>query len=404
MHSGSAGRTAWMVVALVATCGALVLAGYLSVQGLLLKGTPPGCGAGSGCADVLHSRWSSLLGVPVSVPAAGLYAALLILLMRARVRGTGRAALALLSGAILGGVAWFVVLQVAVLRTFCVYCMTDHALGAIAAGATLGWLMRTGHRPAHGVALGALAAGAMAVLQVVQPTSVFRVDLPTGRDYDVVRDDARHVGLLDGTFAFRIPSEPVVGHADAAHLLFLMVDYACPHCRKLHELARELQATRPEHVALVILPTPIHPDCNPAMEQVPDRFAHSCELARLSLAVFGAAPDRWADYDRWLFDPETPRTPDEARAYAEAMLGTPVGAGLPAALDAMLERNIALFGMIPAEHASERRVPVTWAPGRAPIVGPVDRADVLLDLLTASPALSGVGGDPGVHPAAEGTP
>jgi uncharacterized membrane protein len=46
---------------------------YLLYVSLSQRGLPFGCSAGSGCSEVLTSRWSSVLGVPVSGPAVAAY-------------------------------------------------------------------------------------------------------------------------------------------------------------------------------------------------------------------------------------------------------------------------------------------------------------------------------------------
>src|SRR6478672_7609227 len=65
----------WSVPLLAAiACG---VAGYLAYQSLTGK-TPSGCGEGGGCEDVLHSRWSTWLGIPVSLSAVAVYAGLFL--------------------------------------------------------------------------------------------------------------------------------------------------------------------------------------------------------------------------------------------------------------------------------------------------------------------------------------
>src|SRR5262252_3480080 len=55
------------------TIAALGVSGYLLVVSLDQQRLPVGCGAGSGCAAVLASRWSSIFGIPVSYLAAVVY-------------------------------------------------------------------------------------------------------------------------------------------------------------------------------------------------------------------------------------------------------------------------------------------------------------------------------------------
>ena len=60
---------------------AFCVATYLGWTGLQ-SGSVAGCGPESGCGDVLSSRWSSWLGVPVSLLALPLYLVLIVSALR----------------------------------------------------------------------------------------------------------------------------------------------------------------------------------------------------------------------------------------------------------------------------------------------------------------------------------
>src|SRR5690348_7140203 len=55
----------------------LTLSTYLLVISLGEQRLPVGCGAGSGCASVLSSRWSNVLGIPVGGLAVATYCVVL---------------------------------------------------------------------------------------------------------------------------------------------------------------------------------------------------------------------------------------------------------------------------------------------------------------------------------------
>lgn len=103
-----------------------------------------GCSSGDviDCEHVLTSHWSKVLGVPVSVPAAGLYASLIALLGFARRSGPVSLRRLVWGGMTLGSVMaglaalWFIGLQVFEFK-FCPYCMTVHACGIAMAGTML---------------------------------------------------------------------------------------------------------------------------------------------------------------------------------------------------------------------------------------------------------------------------
>ncbi len=114
------------------------ISAYLAWAALVQSGVA-GCGPESGCDQVLHSRWSSWLGVPVSFLAlvvdAVVFAATFFLGRDVKVPRQRYAWRVLLPGAvaILGAVIWFVALQAFVIKAFCPYCMTAHGCSALAA-------------------------------------------------------------------------------------------------------------------------------------------------------------------------------------------------------------------------------------------------------------------------------
>lgn len=100
-----------------------------------------GCSSGDliDCEHVLTSHWSKVMGVPVSVPAAGLYASLIALLVFARHSGPKSLRQLVWGGMTLGTVMaglaalWFIGLQVFVLKHYCPYCLVVHTCGIVLA-------------------------------------------------------------------------------------------------------------------------------------------------------------------------------------------------------------------------------------------------------------------------------
>jgi uncharacterized membrane protein len=130
----------WLValLALVATG----TSGYLLWLWSGGSGPVVGCdpGAGFDCEHVLNSRWSTLMGVvPVSLPAVlvyfGMFVCSLVVGMGISPAARRRAWLGLLLVATLAATAsvWFVGLQLFSVGHICIYCMTVHACGLVAA-------------------------------------------------------------------------------------------------------------------------------------------------------------------------------------------------------------------------------------------------------------------------------
>jgi uncharacterized membrane protein len=151
--SGSAGSfvppSRFFVWSLRILCAvALSITGYLAFTALRSEDVA-GCGSGVyfDCSHVLHSRWSKILTLPVSVPAFALYALMFAALLVCGQPGIrSRLAWATITvGAFAAGVVafWFAGLQLFSVGHLCIYCIAAHSCGvalclAIAVKAPLG--------------------------------------------------------------------------------------------------------------------------------------------------------------------------------------------------------------------------------------------------------------------------
>lgn len=356
---------------------ALVLSAVMAMHSL--RGTAlVGCAAGSSCDSVLGSRWSSLMGViPVAGLAAGVYLAILLCLFFVRDKEIAPLAwkmLLVFGGAILGSAIWFFILQKWILGQFCKYCLATHSVGIIVTG--LLWYQA--HRscpskwnPVCGAAGLMLAAG----LAIFQLTTTPKVAYDRG-------DSANALPVL------KADETPVLGSEDAAYRINLMFDYQCSHCRKIHFAAKDITESRPD-IAFVLVPCPLSYACNPYIPASGhDQFAGSCDLARLALAVWFAEPDKFAEFDEWLFTAEDPakgwypRTVEAATLKAAQLLGGEqqlFEAERNAAVNTVFTKSFELFGRTTMQGKSgiPRLVYQSqW------IIPEVDDADGLMEILS----------------------
>lgn len=169
----SAGKT-WVMRGLCVT--ALGISAYLAWTAFNMQPVY-GCGSGTvfDCGHVLTSKWSKVFGLPVSVPAFGLYAAMLSLLLFARrpsPAGFRRLLeMGLFAGFVSAGLAalYFIALQVFVLKHLCWYCLTVHTCGLILAGmAMMSRSLPASMKSWMGTFSSAAVAGLVAI-QVVTP-------------------------------------------------------------------------------------------------------------------------------------------------------------------------------------------------------------------------------------------
>ena len=133
-----AGLPGAIFVVRVISAIAMGIALYLAYNGIANK-QPAGCSGDGGCSHVLGSRWSSLWGVPVSVPAVLVYLGIFLAtfhvspaLPQKRRRDGWLVLLVLATMAGLGAL-WFIALQAFVLQAYCPYCMLDHLCGLVVA-------------------------------------------------------------------------------------------------------------------------------------------------------------------------------------------------------------------------------------------------------------------------------
>ena len=331
-----------------------------------------GCGVGSDCDDVMGSPWGYFLGgVPVSLPAVVLYTLLLVSLLflgsDKQLDRLLRYLLPLLGGCAVGAALWFFWLQAGVLHQFCPYCTVLHLLGCVLAGMILWRCARDGRCVWAAFFAGVLAAALFAGVQART--------LP-----EVVYDSGSAGEALP---VFAEGEAPVLGPADAPEELTLLFDFQCIHCRRLHRLLPAFLDLAGGRYRIRLCPVPLSSSCNPYIPASgTDRFAGSCQLTRLALAVWYQAPEACDAY--WDFlsgggDDRRQVDPADAEALARQLLGEAYEAALAdGRIEAYLRRAYELFGR--TSNSAKSGVPRLIS-GRHWIVPEVETADALWTLV-----------------------
>lgn len=355
---------------------ALVLCVVMALHSI--KGTAMiGCGPGSSCDNVLNSRWSMVLGViPVAGLALGVYLAVLLCLYFVKDRELAPIVwklLLLFGGAIVGAAIWFFILQKWFIGQFCKYCMTTHSIGIVVTG--LLWYLAHKNCPSKWnpvfAAAGLALAGCLAGFQLLTTPKVA---------YDHGTSEASLPVL-------KVGETPVIGNPDAPYQINLMFDYQCSHCRNIHIAAKKLVEKHPD-IAFVLTPCPLSYACNPYVAvKGKDQFAGSCELARLALAVWLARPDKFDEFDEWLFTADEPskgwypRTVEDATAKASDILGGQqalLDAAHNAQISSLFSKSFDLFGRTTQE--GKNGIP-RLVYGSKWIIPEIDTPDGLLEIL-----------------------
>ena len=314
-------KTMVVLTAIVLLLSVILCIHSISGHGLI------GCTQGTSCNQVLGSKWSFLFGIiPVSALATGAYLTLLACILLINSDSTAHQekaflykAILLVCGAVTGCAAWFIYLQYSMIHAFCPYCMTAHVLGIGISVLTVIWCVRqkTG-RIALNICAGILLAVLLAVVQF----------------FTTPRSLAER-GFTDEQLRYPNPAEmPIVGNPDAEHLITLLFDWQCSHCRRLHLQLPEAVAQLGDSIAVVCCPISMSRECNPHMPQGIDRFRGSCQFMRIGLAVWRTDKSKYSEYEQWFWGTDIneawhPHTVDEATSKAQELIG-------PEALDAAL--------------------------------------------------------------------
>ncbi len=212
-----------------------------------------GCDGGA-CDKVLASRWSSLLGIPVSLLGTAVYGILLAGSWVRRPQESGRFVHAVISLTILFGAAWFVALQIWVVKEFCPWCCATHGLAVC--GVLFLW---RGGKMWRGDRLGfsrvALPLGAltcMALVQAMQPPqeNIAQSKLAEG---ELSQEDGV-LYLYGGRVRLDVDALPQQGGVENGSLAVLVSDYTCPHCLDLQRNLREYEKVSGGRLRVLFLP------------------------------------------------------------------------------------------------------------------------------------------------------
>ncbi len=400
----TSGSRLLLLIRLLAIVAAL-LSAYLAIVSVSHRGLPLGCGSGSGCNEVLRSRWSFLFGIPMGAYAFLVYAGVLTGTFMVgpqrnfKTRSMGQTLLLTLATSVVLAIFWFVALQLLIVKAICLWCMADHLVGMITAAAIILHLQKSAVRGsavqgseiqasdenrqkisvARALLSGIVLTVALATLQIFFGQSGTRLArLPEDRNADSGPGADRQLAVLNGRLQVAVHDVPVLGSPDSAVPIVLLYDYCCPHCRATHEYLIERMTRYPVPYCIVLLPMPLDARCNASVTETEPRFAESCELARTALAVWRADKSAFPKFDAWLYETATPRRAADATTKAAELVGQEA---LNSALaDPWIEKRIAAD--VDAYIASGvQQIPVVLSPRMDAVVGRAESADELFELL-----------------------
>lgn len=278
----------------------LCIAGYLLIIKLTGKiSSIVGCGSEGGCANVLGSKWSAWIHIPVSLLAALFYAAVIALSFQ-------RSRSLLISSALvlIGAALWFLGIMTYKIESFCPWCLATHITGILTAISIFVTTRRTG--PVSWTACSIFAIAPLSVLiggQIWGPApdtyAINEYAAKTKNKPIHQRGSGRQ--LTYGGKIFNMAELPFIGPADAKHVFVKYFDYTCGSCRNMEEDLDKLMEKYPEKFAVVLLPTPLNRKCNSNLKPKIEDHPWACELAKIGLAAWRAQPDSFPEVHKRLF-------------------------------------------------------------------------------------------------------
>ena len=351
----------WIQLTRVLLFSASIITIYLALLALTQGGDVPGCGPDSGCDKVLKSQWAYLLGVPVSIPGLCLYLVFLLktfsiknhnLLTNNKKNIRSLNALTLCAFAVIGAGVWFIGIQALVIKAFCPFCCTAHALAMTAAviflarAGIIAESLKVNINITGGIlamtALIALIAGTQYIFPKQKPAAKI-VELTNSNTNSVAQNNQKQITPQpdqnnnaavkenDKETPFPIPKTklslitsklPIIGNRKAKNRIAVLFDYTCHHCRTLHSYIRQTIPKYENKLSCIMVPMPLDNKCNPLIKTTQKDHINACNYAKICLAVHQISPEKYDEFDNWLFSNHNSAKPlSTVRNYAERILG-----------------------------------------------------------------------------------
>ncbi|MGJ8678146.1 MAG: vitamin K epoxide reductase family protein [Akkermansiaceae bacterium] len=249
-----------------------------------------GCGTGSGCANVLGSKWSVVFGsIPISAFSLVLY--LGILLSLASNSQLIRSFRVLAAWLCIWAAIWFTGLQFFILQTICPYCLTMHGIG-IALGISLLFLEKK--LSCCAMILGSCMVSGLALIQHYGPTPA---------THQLEDSSTTKNSKTADIYRQRLSQDlPRIGSPQAKHVIIKYFDYTCTACKEVHDDLATLMEQYPDQIAVILLPVPLNNMCNPHLPNGAENHSNACEFAKLALKVWNGSPESFEEFHHQLFE------------------------------------------------------------------------------------------------------
>ncbi len=410
---------------------AFVTSGYLA-WAAFTSSPVAGCDGGSvfDCSHVLHSRWSTVFSIPVSVPAIATHLLILTMLMAdslsMRLQQFRWAIVGFASMTASAAAVWFIGIQVFWIEHLCLYCLIAHASALILVGVflwnrpvqmrTLTWiagaatvavagliLLQTSNatpqthelinhpdiREGNGAAKEEEAtlfdapasapkpqasylrndlAGRLAIL--MNPSIILSCGLTSEPDDEKVRSAQVLNSVKLETHAW-----PLLGKPDAELVFVELFDYTCEHCQRTHKAIEGARQKLGDRLAIIALPVPLDIKCNPTVKSTDANHMEACAIAKLAIAVWYIDHDKFTEFHNYLFD----KKPTHAVALTKAKelvdaekLTTTLNGPIPSEY---VSKHVSLY-----QKAGSGTIPKLMFP-KTTSVGAIESTDLIVQLI-----------------------
>lgn len=351
------------------TLAALVMSAVLMWHDGQEHSVLPGCSGDDACNLVTGGRWALLAGIPVAALGLTGYAGLMVMSLLTRIRMPDRGRVGLWSAMAtssligLGFIAWLIFLQWAVIKHFCIYCLTTHLFGATAFVSILYFVPVWHAFPKARMRIGGVSATALSVMIALhvlvvpdltvaqEATSFDRAAAETGGSGGIQfgkKRSSRTIDFMDGNLSLDIYTLPIIGSRDAEHVVIELFDYTCPSCRKVSAKLEAFAALYAGQLAVVTIPVPMDTECNPNVKRTISQFQNACAYARIGMAVYQADPNHFPAFHHWMMEGGKIPSVGAAREKAVALIGEAALAGAlkEPAIEQWIGDGINIYGFI----------------------------------------------------------
>ena len=331
----------WMQIVRILLFSASIITLYLATLTLSQGNNIPGCGPDSDCSKVLNSPWAYWLGIPVSIPGLCLYVVFLLKTFGIKNKNISSNqkkyirslnTLTLCAFGAIGAGIWFIGIQYVAIKSFCPYCCAAHALAMTASGIFLAQSGTIANRLNVKINItGGILTMTTLIVGVGGTQTLFPKQMPAPKIVELKNSATNTIPLNNQTSPtteinratitekninaketpFPIPKTelslitsnlPIIGDRNATNRFAVMFDYTCHHCRKLHSFVRQIIPKYENKLSCIMIPMPLDSKCNPLIKTTHADHVNACDYTKICLAIHQIAPDKYEEFDKWLFN------------------------------------------------------------------------------------------------------